>query len=138
LVLASGLVGCTHNHYYYGEGEVLPIESSAPVTLGKASSGRDRTIVLDETPARVVSRAPSSTRLLDSSLCDDGQTIVLNDPPARVVRRSTPAAGGSRVVISQPSTRSVARSGAQDDWRAVTKRSQVEIVRGEVDPKERQ
>jgi hypothetical protein len=62
----------------------------------------------------------------------------LRDPPNRVVRRSTPTAGGGRVVISQPA-RSVARSSGQGDWNPVTKRSQVErLVTGEADTKERQ
>lgn len=149
-LLALGLGGCTHNHYYYSGGDGVMIEGarSSPTRLGQ-SSNAGQTIVLDEPAPRVVRNSSTRTVPAGTVICDDGSTVVLSDPPLRTKTVSKPRTtttlsqacdesstfvlsdgstipsrkvlagpGSGPIVISRPSTRSVAsRNGSR--WYAV-------------------
>lgn len=126
LLCACSLVGCTHNHYYYTGSDAIQVDGTAPLRLGKASQPRGSTLILSDSPTRVVSSSPASKSAVTSNLCDDSnQTIVLSSPP-RIMREDATKASSNRVVISRPTSGAVARNNSSDGWYPLTRSSKVD------------
>lgn len=114
LAVVLGMVGCTHNHYYYTSG--------APVAVEMADASG---VVTD--PCAPAAGRVSAARGAKSSTVGRASPAVVGDSSPVVVRRSTPMMGRrlpsgdtpSRVVISQPMGGAVVADRDRNGWSPV-------------------